>query len=127
MESTTENFLELIIEKEHVRVLKYIMDVISSKPFCKIVFDSTTCEENKCVIYFYPFNENKNYDFCINLDFIKLRHFKCKIPKLSIVTNLELLSERIHEININDPMILYIKDPNSQIFIYNLDENNNHY
>ncbi|AGC01584.1 hypothetical protein H012_gp882 [Acanthamoeba polyphaga moumouvirus] len=128
MQNTTENFLELVIEKEHVSTLKYTIEIVCSHKSCKIIFDSSTCEDkNKSNIILISQDENKNSVFRAEINATKLRYFNCSVPKVNINVCSQLLANGFSKISSNDPVIIYIKNTKDELFFYNLDKNNNHY
>ncbi|AGF85738.1 hypothetical protein QJ854_gp044 [Moumouvirus goulette] len=127
MEKTNKNFLELVIEKEHVRILKNIIESFCSKKSCKIIFDSSNNNDKKCNIKLLPFDEKGVYNTKIEIQADKLRYFICEMPTASIIVDSQLLVDRFRKITTNDSVIIYMKNTKNQLFIYNLDDNNNHY
>ncbi|AQN67907.1 hypothetical protein [Saudi moumouvirus] len=122
-----KNYLELVIEKEYVPAFKYIMNVVCSQTSCRIIFNTSNDDKKKYNIKLFSQDENKNSRFKAEIQEDKLRYFTCDVPKVDIMVSSDLLLERLRKIRANDAIIIYMKNTKDQLFIYNLDDNNNHY
>ncbi|BCS82522.1 hypothetical protein QLL95_gp0033 [Cotonvirus japonicus] len=125
--TNVNNFLELVIEQEHVQSFKYLIEMIFCNPAqCKIIFKSILTDNNdnkKCdVIIYSPQNEVK---FVIKAE--KIRYFKCDLPEVAITIDSNFLRNRVQKIKSNDSVIIYMEQTKDNLFIYNLDSNNNIY
>lgn len=127
MENNTKNYLEFIIEKNKVNFFKQMIEFACIEQSCKIFFDSSNISNNgACIITFIPCSSSGELNNNMMFRLKKLGYFFCKVPKTTIVVDSELLSKCFRKLSTNDDAIVYIKDT-GQLFVYNLDNNNNQY